>query len=65
MFSTITKVLAGLTVASAAVTTASVIRDKKQFAEDITDISPIGEIDDVVPETAADAASEVLNVAEF
>lgn len=62
MFSTITKVLAGLTIASAAATTASVIRDKKSF-DAIEDIAPIGEIGDV-PETASDAADEVLNSAE-
>ena len=63
MFSTITKVLAGLTIASAAATTASVIHDKKSF-DAIEDIAPIGEIGDVVSETAADAADEVLNSAE-
>ena len=63
MFSTITKVLAGLTVASAAATTASVIHDKKSFNR-IDDIAPIGEIGDVVPDTAAAAADEVLNSAE-
>lgn len=63
MFSTITKILAGLTVASAAATTASAIRDKKAF-DHIDDIQPIGEIEDVATETAADAADEVLNSAE-
>ena len=63
MFSTITKVLAGLTIASAAATTVSVIHDKKSF-DTIEDIQPIGAIGDVVPETAADAADEVLNSAE-
>ena len=63
MFSTITKVLAGLTIASAAATTASVIYDKKAF-DAIKDIAPIGEISDVVPEGTSDAADEVLNSAE-
>ena len=63
MFSTITKVLAGLTVASAAATTVSVIHDKRSF-DTIDDIAPISEIGDVVPDTAADAADEVLNSAE-
>lgn len=63
MFSTITKVLAGLTVASAAATTASVIHDKKSF-DTIKDIAPIGDIGDVVPEGTDDAADEVLNSAE-
>ena len=62
MFSTITKVLAGLTVASAAATTASVIHDKKSF--DIAPIGDIGDIGDVVPEGTDDAADEVLNSAE-
>ena len=60
MFSTITKVLAGLTVASAAATAVSVIHDKKSF-DAIEDIAPIG---DVVSETASDAADEVLNSAD-
>lgn len=61
MFSTITKILAAATVASAAATTASIIHDKKQFS--ISDIAPIGEINDVVPETT-DAADQILNNAE-
>ena len=66
MFSTITKVLAGLTVASAAATTASVIHDKKSFDTigDIAPIGDIGDIGDVVPEGTDDAADEVLNSAE-
>ena len=56
MFTKITKILA-------AATTVSVIHDKKSF-DAIEDIQPIGEIGDVVPETAADAADEVLNSAE-
>ena len=61
MFSTITKVLAGLTIASAAATTASVIRDKKAF-DAIEDIQPIG---DVVPEAdTQDAADQIINSAE-
>ena len=63
MFSTITKVLAGLTVASAAATTISAIHDKKAF-DAIEDIAPIGEIGNVVPEGTSDAADEVLNSAE-
>ena len=58
-----TKILAAATVASAAATTASVIRDKKAFNA-IEDIKPIGEIGDVVSDTVEDAASEVLNSAE-
>lgn len=61
MFSTITKILAGLTIASAAATTASIINDKKQF-EAIEDIQPIG---DVVPEAdTQDAADQIINNAE-
>lgn len=61
MFSTITKILAAATVASAAATTASIIHDKK--FDSISDIAPIGEINDVVPETT-DAADQILNNAE-
>ena len=63
MYSMITKILAAATVASAAATAASIINDKKSF-DCIDDIAPIGEIGDVVPDTAADAADEVLNSAE-
>ena len=64
MFSTITKVLAGLTIASAAATTVSVIHDKKSF-DTIEDIQPIGEIGDVVPEAdTQDAADQIINSAE-
>ena len=63
MFSTITKVLAGLTIASAAATTVSVIHDKKSF-DAIEDIQPIGEIGDVVPDNVEDVADEVLNSTE-
>ena len=62
MFSTITKILAAATVASAAATTASIIHDKKQF-DSISDIAPIGEINDVVPDTQ-DAADQIINNAE-
>lgn len=62
MFSTITKILAAATVASAAATTASIIHDKKQF-DSMNDIAAIGEINDVVPETT-DAADQILNNAE-
>ena len=63
MFTKITKILAAATVTAAAATTISAIHDKKAF-DAIEDIAPIGEIGDVVPETAADAADEVLNSAE-
>ena len=63
MFSTITKVLAGLTIASAAATTVSVIHDKKSF-DAIEDIQPIGKIGDVVPDNVEDVADEVLNSTE-
>ena len=62
MFSTITKILAAATVASAAATTASIIHDKKQL-DSISDIAPIGEINDVAPATT-DAADQILNNAE-
>lgn len=58
-FSMVTKILGGLTIASAAATTMSVIKDKKAF-DSIEDIQPIG---DVVPETT-DAADQILNNAE-
>ena len=63
MFTKITKILAAATIAAAGATTISAIHDKKAFGA-IEDIAPIGEIGDVVPETAADAADEVLNSAE-
>lgn len=63
MFTKITKILAAATIAAAGATTISAIHDKKVF-DAIEDIAPIGEIGDVVPETAADAADEVLNSAE-
>lgn len=63
MFTKITKILAAATIAAAGATTISAIHDKKAF-DTIEDIAPIDEIGDVVPETAADAADEVLNSAE-
>ena len=63
MFTKITKILAAATIAAAGATTISASHDKKAF-DAIEDIAPIGEIGDVVPETAADAADEVLNSAE-
>ena len=63
MFTKITKILAAATIAAAGATTISAIHDKKAF-DAIDDIAPIGEIGDVVPETASDAADEVLNSAE-
>ena len=60
MFTKITKILAAATITAAGATTISAIHDKKAF-DAIEDIAPIG---DVVPETAADAADEVLNSAE-
>ena len=63
MFTKITKILAAATIAAAGATTISAIHDKKAF-DAIEDIAPIGEIGDVVPETAANAADEVLNSAE-
>lgn len=59
-FSMVTKILGGLTIASAAATTMSVIKDKKAFDS----IQPIGEISDVVPETTDDAADQILNSSE-
>lgn len=64
MFTKITKILAAATIAAAGATTISAIHDKKAFDAIEDDIAPIGEIGDVVPETAADAADEVLNSAE-
>lgn len=64
MFRMITKVLMGVTAASAVATTASVIHDIKDPGE-IEEIKPIGDIEDVVPQdTTEDAASEILNSAE-
>ena len=63
MFTKITKILAAATIAAAGATTISAIHDKKAF-DAIEDIAPIGEIGDVVHETTADAAEEVLNSAE-
>ena len=58
--STITKILAAATVAAGTATAVSIHHDMKSF-DTIEDIQPI---DDVVPETTDDAASEVLNSAE-
>lgn len=57
-FSMVTKILGGLTIASAAATTVSVIRDKKAF-------DSIEDIGDVVPEAdTQDAADQILNSSE-
>ena len=63
MFTKITKILAAATIAAARATTISAIQDKKAF-DAIENIAPIGEMAPVVPETATDAADEVLNSAE-
>ena len=64
MFSTITKVLAGLTIASAAATTVSVIHDKKSF-DPIKNNKQIGKISDDDPEKAPETADDVLNSPDF
>ena len=62
MFRTITKIVAAAAIATTGVAGKMAYDDFK--ASKIEDIQPIGEIGDVVPETAADAAAEVLNSAE-
>lgn len=62
MFRTITKIVAAAAIATTGVAGKMAYDDFK--ASKIEDIQPIGEIGDVVPETAADAADEVLNSAE-
>ena len=58
MFRTITKIVAAAAIATTGVAGKMAYDDFK--ASKIEDIQPIGEIGDVVPETAADAADEVL-----
>lgn len=62
MFRTITKIVAAAAIATTGVAGKMAYDDFK--ASKIEDIQPIGEIGDVVPETAADAADEVLNSTE-
>ena len=62
MFRTITKIVAAAAIATTGVAGKMAYDDFK--ASKIEDIQPIGEIGDVVPETAADAADQVLNSAE-
>ena len=62
MFRTITKIVAAAAIATTGVAGKMAYDDFK--ASKIEDIQPIGEIGDVVPETAADAADEVLYAAE-
>ena len=62
MFRTITKIVAAAAIATTGVAGKMAYDDFK--ASKIEDIQPIGEIGDIVPETAADAADEVLNSAE-
>ena len=62
MFRTITKIVAAAAIATTGVAGKMAYDDFK--ASKIEDIQSIGEIGDVVPETAADAADEVLNSAE-
>ena len=62
MFRTITKIVAAAAIATTGVAGKMAYDDFK--ASKIEGIQPIGEIGDVVPETAADAADEVLNSAE-
>ena len=62
MFRTITKIVAAAAIATTGVAGKMAYDDFK--ASKIEEIQPIGEIGDIVPETAADAADEVLNSAE-
>lgn len=63
MFRTATKILMGITAASAIGTTASIVHDVKH---PIGEIEPIGEgeIEQVCDKSVEDVADEILNSAE-
>lgn len=64
MFRTMTKILMGVTAASAIGTTVSVVRDVKHPVGEIEEIQPISEIEPVCDKTVEDVADEILNSAE-